>query len=163
MLQGFVSKPLLGWQLWDRKTEDKTGFPFIVLKPASSAVGSDGSFLFPAYTSENVLFAYSTSPMARVLASQNMDHDKKRRTYAPLSWESSLPSWKDAGGLCLEFSLETWEPDPFLDLFFPIGNELQSNRRLIVARDRYRLVFFLSCCGRQWVSIDSFNDLLFGQ
>ena len=30
------------------KSENKTGFPFIVLKPASSAVGSDGSLLFTA-------------------------------------------------------------------------------------------------------------------
>ena len=28
----------------------KAGFPFIVLKPTSIAIGSDGSFLFAAYT-----------------------------------------------------------------------------------------------------------------
>ena len=37
------------------ETENKTAFPFIVLKPAGSAVGSDGSFLFAAYTRKNVL------------------------------------------------------------------------------------------------------------
>ena len=41
----------------------QTGFSFIVLKPVSSAVGSDGSFLFTAYTRKNVLFAHSTSPL----------------------------------------------------------------------------------------------------
>ena len=44
------------------KSENKTGFPFIVLKPASSAVGN-GSFLFAAYTRKNVIFAQSTSPL----------------------------------------------------------------------------------------------------
>ena len=34
---------------WDRKTGNTTGFPFIVPKPASSAVRDDGSFLIAAY------------------------------------------------------------------------------------------------------------------
>ena len=38
-------------------------FPFIVLKPASSTVGSDGSFLFTVYTTKNVISAHSTSPL----------------------------------------------------------------------------------------------------
>ena len=46
-----------------RKQKKKTGFPFIVLKPVSSAVSSDGSFLFTAYTRKNVVFAQSTSPL----------------------------------------------------------------------------------------------------
>ena len=50
----------LGQLLSYPKSENKTGFPFIVLKPASSAVGSDGSFLFTAYTRKNVLCAHST-------------------------------------------------------------------------------------------------------
>ena len=54
-------------------------------EPASSAVGSDGSFLIDAYTRKNVLFAHSTSPLTRVLASQCTDHDKTWRAYAPLS------------------------------------------------------------------------------
>ena len=47
----------LGRQLWDRKTEKQAGFPFMVLKPASSAVGSDGTFLFADYAGKNVIFA----------------------------------------------------------------------------------------------------------
>ena len=73
------------WPLPHPKTENKTGFPFIVLKPASSAVGSDGSFLFTAYTRKNVLFAHSTSPLPRVLASQDTGHHQTWRAYAPLS------------------------------------------------------------------------------
>ena len=38
-----------------------------------------------------------------------------------------------------------------------------SNRRPIVACDRYRLALFEACCGRQWISTDNFFDLLFGQ
>ena len=75
----------LGQQLSYQKTENKTDFPFIVLKPASSAVGSDGSFLFAAYTRKNVFFAHSTSPLPRVLASQNTDHHQTWRAYAPVS------------------------------------------------------------------------------
>ena len=63
-------------QMWDRKTENKTGFPFIVLKLASSVVRSDGSYLDAAYTTKSVLFAHSTSPLPGVLASQGTDHDK---------------------------------------------------------------------------------------
>ena len=37
-------------------TLSKTGFPFIVQKPVSSAVGSDGLFLFAEYTRKNVFF-----------------------------------------------------------------------------------------------------------
>ena len=56
----------------------------LLQKPASSAVGSDGSFLFTAYTRKKVLFAHSTSPLPRVLASRATDHDKTSRVYAPL-------------------------------------------------------------------------------
>ena len=41
-----------------------------------SAVGSDGSFIIAAFTRKNVLFAHSTSPLGRVLASQGTDHNK---------------------------------------------------------------------------------------
>ena len=95
-----------------------------VLKPASSAVGSDGSFLFDAYTRRNVLFAHSTSSLPRVLGSQGTGHDKTWRVYAPLSWESSLLSLRAVGGLWLEVSPEAWEPDPFLVLFFSVENDL---------------------------------------
>ena len=76
---------LLGRQLWERKTENETGFPFIVQKLASSAVGSNVAFLFDAYTRNNVLFAHSTSSLPRDLASHATDHDKTWRVYAPLS------------------------------------------------------------------------------
>ena len=59
---------LLGRQLRDRKTENVTGFPFMHKnRPAVPSVvmghfvGSDGSFLFAAYTRKNVFFAHSTS------------------------------------------------------------------------------------------------------
>ena len=75
----------LGQQLLYRKAENKTGFPFIVLKPARSADSSDGSFLFAAYTTKKVLFAHSTSPLPRVLASQDTGRHQTWRAYAPLS------------------------------------------------------------------------------
>ena len=46
--------------MWDRKTENKTGFPFIALKLPSGAVDSDRLSLFAAYTRRNVLVARST-------------------------------------------------------------------------------------------------------
>ena len=67
---------------------------------------------------KNVLFASSASP-PRVLASQARDHDQTWRMYDPLSAGSSLPSLRAAGDLCLNVSLGSWEPDPFLyQLFF---------------------------------------------
>ena len=42
----------------------------------------------------------------------------------PLSYESSLPCSRAVGGLRLEVSLGTWEPNPFLYPFFSIGNYL---------------------------------------
>ena len=59
----------------------------------------------------------STSPLPRVIASQGTDHDKTWRAYAPLSWESLLPTLRAVGRLYLVVLLETWEPDPFLDIF----------------------------------------------
>ena len=58
-LYGLQPYSILGRQLSSQKTENNTGFPFI-LKPASGAVGtrSDGSFLFAAYTRKNVFFAH---------------------------------------------------------------------------------------------------------
>ena len=109
----------LGRLLLDRKTENKIGFPFIVLKPASSAVGSDGSFPVAAYTRKNVLFTHRTSPLPRVLASQGTDHDKTWRVYAPLSklrvFDVKFEGrrWAASRGI----KLETWESDSLLDIF----------------------------------------------
>ena len=89
-----------GQQSSFQKTENKTDFPFILLKLASSAVGSHGSFLFAAHTRKNVLFAHSTSPRC----------------------ESSLPSLRAVGGLCLEVSLGTQGPDPVLCQLCAIQN-----------------------------------------
>ena len=66
----------------------------MVLKPASSAVGSFGSFLRAAYClhkKKRVFFAPSTSPLPRVRASQGTYH-KSWRVYTPLTLEFSLPS-----------------------------------------------------------------------
>ena len=56
------------------------------LEPASSAVGSDGSFLFAAYTRKNVLLAHrlhttATSPRL----TRDTGHHQTWRAYAPLS------------------------------------------------------------------------------
>ena len=66
------------------ESRKKTRFPF-VQKPASSAVGSDGSYPYSTYTRENVLFAHITRPPPRVSASQGTDHDKTWGVYAPPS------------------------------------------------------------------------------
>ena len=52
-------------------------------QPASIAARSDGSLLFAAYTrKKNVFCTHSTSPLPRVLASQDTDHDKPWRVYS---------------------------------------------------------------------------------
>ena len=57
----------------------------MVLKLATSAVGSDGSFLFAAYTRKNMLFVHSTSPLPRVLASKDTGRHQAWKAYAPQS------------------------------------------------------------------------------
>ena len=47
----------------DNETENKKGFPFIEVKPASGAVGGDGSFLFAAHSRKDVLFAHICTGM----------------------------------------------------------------------------------------------------
>ena len=70
------------------------------------------------YTRKNVLFAHST-PQPRVRASQRTDHGKTSRVYTSLSWESSMPSLRAVGSMCLAVSLGTWEPVcPISVLFF---------------------------------------------
>ena len=63
-----------------KKKKKEAEFPFIVLKPVSSAVGINGSFLIAAYPRKNVLFGHSTSPLPRFLASQGTDHDKNLKS-----------------------------------------------------------------------------------
>ena len=100
------------------------GFPVIVLKPASNAVGSAGSFLFAAYARKNVFFAHRTSPPPRLLVSQSTNNGQIWRAYALLSVRPSLPSLRSVPCLCLEVSLDTWVPSPFLDHLFLVGNDL---------------------------------------
>ena len=104
----FCTYQYQGRLLWDRKTENKAGFPFVVLNPARSALGSDESFLFAAYTRKIVLFGHSTSPLPRVLASQDTGDHQTWRLYAPLSCESSLPSLVVTRVLRGEESWQRW-------------------------------------------------------
>ena len=67
-----------GRHVWDRKTEIKTRFPFIVQKPASSAIGSDRSFLDAACARKNEKTCFSHTALHRChdLAPQGTDNDK---------------------------------------------------------------------------------------
>ena len=67
------------------ENREQNGISLHGTEPANSAVGSDGSFLFAAYTRKNVLLAYSTSPLPRFLASQDTGHHQTWRAYAQLS------------------------------------------------------------------------------
>ena len=73
-----------------------------------------------------MLFAYSTSPLPRVLAPQSTDHDKTWTVYAPLLQAESprCQVLRAVGGPHLQVSLETWDPHPNLDHFLLIGNDL---------------------------------------
>ena len=91
---------------------------------ASSAAGSDRSFLYAVYTRKKRAFRTQHLTVGASLASQGTDHDQTWRGYAPLNGESSLSSLRTVGGLFLEVSLGTGEPDPFQYNIFPIGNDL---------------------------------------
>ena len=69
---------------------------------------------------KHVLFAHSTSPLPRVLVSQDTDHHQTSGAFPLLRWQSSLPSLVAVGGLCLEVSLGTLGPDPVLYKRFAI-------------------------------------------
>ena len=69
-----------------------------------------------------MLFAHSTSPLPRFLASQDTGHHQTCRAYAPLNGESSLPSLMAIGGLCIDVSLGTSGPDPVLYQLFATLN-----------------------------------------
>ena len=67
----------------------KQDFAFVVLKPTHGP-----GFFSPApkparVAKKSVLFAHSTSSPPRVLASQDIDHDKTWKAYGPLREESS--------------------------------------------------------------------------
>ena len=113
-----------GWQLWDRKTENKIGFPSSYWSPRAVPSAVMGHFGSLPTQEKNLPFSHSTSPLQRVLASQGTDHDNTWRLVAPLCWSSSPPSLRAVGGLCLEVSLGTWEPRPFL--FFSFRSETTS-------------------------------------
>ena len=51
----FILRPTI--MVPENRNPPPPGFPFVVLKLVSSAVGSDGPFLFAACTRKNVLFA----------------------------------------------------------------------------------------------------------
>ena len=89
-----------------KKPETKTGFPYIILKPACSAVGSDGSLLFAATRPR--LKGHEIRPVLESVSSK-------------IRWESALSSLRAVGGLCVEVSLGTWEPELFPDDYFSNG------------------------------------------
>ena len=68
-------------QLPFQKTENKTGYPFVVLKPTKALA----SLVLFNRNGKNVLFAHSTSPLPQVLALQDTGRHQTWRTYAPLS------------------------------------------------------------------------------
>ena len=70
-----------GQQLSFQKTENKTGYPFVVLKPTQGLA----SLVLFNRSVKNVLSARSTSPLPQVLASQDASHHQSSRSYAPLS------------------------------------------------------------------------------
>ena len=69
----------------------------------------------PARAAKKRAFLTQHLPPPRALASRGRDHAQTWRVYASLSLESSQPSLRTAGGLCLEVLLGTRVPDPFMD------------------------------------------------
>ena len=55
----------------------------------------------------------------------------ERNTYAPLRWESSLPSLRAVGGRCLEVSLGTWGPGPDLYPLLAIQERVPIRKKMM--------------------------------
>ena len=81
-------------------------------------------FLFKTCPSQQKIcaFRHGTNRRHLVLASQNTGHYNTQRVYAPLTRESSVAGMRAVGGLCLEVSLGTWEPDLFIYQLFAEQN-----------------------------------------
>ena len=82
LISEFLVFTCLGQQLGDRKTENKTGF---LLRGVETHTSLRFLSSYSTGAEKNVLFAHSTSPLPRVLASQDTGHHQTWRAYAPLS------------------------------------------------------------------------------
>ena len=80
---------------------------FVVLKPSQGS-GFSCSVPQPARTAQKTCFSHTAFACRRESSPQGTDHDQTWRVSAPLSVESSLPSLRAVGVLCLEVSLRTW-------------------------------------------------------
>ena len=110
----------------------KQVFTFVVLKPAQGS-GFSRSVPRPAWTAKKTHFS-RTALDCRHESSRHWPRvmTKLGGCTMPLCVESSLPSLRVVGGLCLEVSLGTWGPGPFPynkllaiqnRILFPIGEK----------------------------------------
>ena len=102
------------------KTESKTGFPLCGVETLIRLWLIQLSSKCCPEKKKNLLFTHSIWLPPPVHASQGIDHDQTWMAYALLRVESSLPSLRAVGGLCLEVSLGAWGPDPYLYQRFAI-------------------------------------------
>ena len=81
------NRQFLGPLLWGRKTGNKTGVPFIVLKLRAVPLVVMTQPLLVAYTQKNKCFSHIVlhTPFPRLLASRNTDHHQTLSAFAPLS------------------------------------------------------------------------------
>ena len=96
------------------KQKNKTRFPFIVQKPASSAVGSDGSFLIAAYTRKNVLSHLELHRRHKSSPHRARITTKLGECMLHYAESPCCQVWESYEVVCLEVWLGKWEPDPFL-------------------------------------------------
>ena len=78
---------------------------------------------------KNVLFAHSTSPLPQLLASRDTGHHQTSRAYAPLSWESSLPSLRAVG---LAWDVRAWPSS--VPTFCVREQEVSSHQKKIIQK-----------------------------
>ena len=120
-LVSFVFCLISGRQLWDRKTENETGFRLCGVE-TTQGPGFSCYVPQPAGTAKKTCFFRTQRLTDATNPRHGTNHNQTWRAYAPLNVEFSLPSLRAVGGLCLDLSLGTWGPDPVLYQPFAIQN-----------------------------------------
>ena len=115
-VRGLVGFPEHEADIYGQKTGQD--LPSYVQVPVHIAGGSDGPFVFAAYTRKQTYFSCIRALYRRHESSRLAGHGSRQNLDSVCSIDSSL-SLRAVGGLSLEISLGTWEPDPCMyELFF---------------------------------------------
>ena len=112
----------LGQRLWDRKTENKTGFPLCGVETHTRL----WLLSFCSAAAKKTCFSRIARHRCRASSPNRTRVTTKLESVRSTKLRVSLPSLRTIGGLCLEVSLGMWGTDPVLYQLFAIQNRRSS-------------------------------------